>query len=65
MYKRYILKEFESYIEQNPEMTFGQMVLSTLAKKGDGTISKSDWLFSTSDEDFYTALQNAMDDERE
>lgn len=52
-------------MEEMDEMTFGQAVFAAISARENKELSKSEWLFQVTDEDFYTALKTAQENERE
>lgn len=65
MYRQYILKELQSFLEERGDYTVGQIFLSIINAREEKNSSKSEWLIGVTDEDFYTAIQNAKDLENE
>ncbi|AGO47604.1 hypothetical protein Phi17218_071 [Cellulophaga phage phi17:2_18] len=64
MYKTYIEKEIQKFMDEYPEMTFGQIMYSIIAS-GKGDRTPQAWLYEVSDEDFFTAVQDAKEKENE
>lgn len=64
MYKKYIKEELEKFSKEHPEMTFGQIIRAVITTREEGQ-SPLSWLFTVSDEDFYTAVENAITKEHE
>lgn len=61
MYRKYITTE----LEKMDDMTFGKAVFAAISARENKSISKSQWLFEVTNEDFYTALKTAQENERE
>lgn len=66
-YRKIATSELQSYIKENTDLTIGQIVLSIVNQRNDDNseVSDKEWLFNVSDEDFYTAIEKAKDNERE
>jgi len=61
-YKAIALNTLKEYIEKNPEYSLGQILYSFLRKPISG-IEKFNELNTISDEDMYTIIERAMDEE--
>lgn len=72
MFKIYITEELEkfsneTYLSCNGEgtLSFGKMIRATIVNREDKTKSPMEWLDSADDEEFYGAIQNAIENERD
>ena len=61
MFRQYAKNAIPKMIEQFPEYTVGECILSIINHREDKTVSKSQWLSVATDEDIYTATEKAIE----
>ena len=63
-YRNMAISELNQTAEKFTENSIGQVILSVIQKRENKDISVKEWLFSVTDEDFFTAIEKANQSEQ-
>ncbi len=58
-YRNIAISELNQTAEKFTENSIGQIILSVIQKRENKDISVKEWLFSVTDEDFFTAIEKS------
>ena len=63
-YRNIAISELSETANRFPKNSIGQVILSIIKKRENKDISVQEWLFTVSDEDFFTAIEKANQAEK-
>lgn len=58
-YRNIAISELMETANRFPDNSIGQVILSVIKRRENKDISVQEWLFSVTDEDFFTAIEKA------